>query len=238
MASVGAARATLAPRIAHAGNKKDGRQAVPSARPAALRSVPAERPRRAVLARVSTSPTDTSPAEEDGTFYWRVIKVAFRMPGWQGDGQPVLVGSGDLLGDWDPELGLKMKDCIRKEGTADVWHGFVKVPAVAEGDYKVVITRPNAVDLWMPGDDQTLPAPKPGEPRFAGPNPTAPAASTPDEPKEFIQAYPMPKSTPVADTPVADESGTAANTIVPRRVAPKTPEVGADPAALAVPEKY
>ena len=129
-----------------------------------------------------------------------------------------------------------MKDCIRKEGTADVWHGFVKVPAVAEGDYKVVITRPNAVDLWMPGDDQTLPAPKPGDPRFAGPNPTAPAASTPDEPKEFIQAYPMPKSTPVADTPVADESGTAANTIVPRRVVPKTPEAGADPAALAVPE--
>ena len=236
MASAGAARATLAPRIAHAGNKKDGRQAVPSARPAALRSVPAERPRREVLARVSTSPTDTSPAEEDGTFYWRVIKVAFRMPGWQGDGQPVLVGSGDLLGDWDPELGLKMKDCIRKEGTADIWHGFVKVPAVAEGDYKVVITRPNAVDLWMPGDDQTLPAPKPGEPRFAGPNPTAPAASTPDEPKEFIQAYPMPKSTPVADTPVADESGTAANAIVPRRVAPKTPEARADPAALAVPE--
>jgi len=106
MASAGAARATLAPRIAHAGNKKDARcQVVPSA---PLRSAPAERPRRAVLARVSPSPADTSPAEEDGEVYWRVIKVAFRMPGWQGDGKPVLVGSGDLLGDWDPELGLKV----------------------------------------------------------------------------------------------------------------------------------
>ena len=43
---------------------------VPSA---PLRSAPAERPRRAVLARVSTSPADTSPAEEDGEVYWRAI---------------------------------------------------------------------------------------------------------------------------------------------------------------------
>ena len=237
MASAGAARATLAPRIAHAGNKKDARcQVVPSA---PLRSAPAERPRRAVLARVSTSPADTSPAEEDGEVYWRVVKVAFRMPGWQGDGKPVLVGSGDLLGDWDPELGLKVKDCIRKEGTADTWHGFVKVPAAAEGDYKVVITRPDAVDVWMPDDNQTLPEPTPGEPRFKAPAPGAPAAATDAEPQQFVQAYPMPKSTPVADAPVADESGTAANTIVPRRSAPnkapKADDVESESAALAVP---
>ena len=89
---------------------------------------------------------------------WRVAKLTFRMPDWSGDGDPVIVGAGDAMGDWDPELGLELRGCVRDpSGDPDLWCGFCKLPAGATGEYKVVVRRDDAVDQWMP-DEGEIPA--------------------------------------------------------------------------------
>ena len=86
---------------------------------------------------------------------WRVAKLTFRMPDWSGDGDPVIVGAGDAMGDWDPELGLELRGCVRDpSGDPDLWCGFCKLPAGATGEYKVVVRRDDAVDQWMPDEGE------------------------------------------------------------------------------------
>ena len=75
------------------------------------------------------------------------------MPGWTGEGRALVVGSAPALGDWDPDVGLELRGCQRDpSGAPDAWTGLVKLPAGAEGEYKVVIRASDQVDRWSPDD--------------------------------------------------------------------------------------
>ena len=68
------------------------------------------------------------------------------------------MGSAPALGDWDPDVGLELRGCQRDpSGAPDAWTGLVKLPAGAEGEYKVVIRASDQVDRWSPDDNALLP---------------------------------------------------------------------------------
>ena len=126
------------------------------------RDAPAPLARRApsLVARSSSAEAErgTAPAEGDAPSSDRVVRLAFTMPGWTGEGRALVVGSAPALGDWDPDVGLEMRGCQRDpSGAPDAWTGLVKLPAGAEGEYKVVIRASDRVDRWSPDDNALLP---------------------------------------------------------------------------------
>ena len=126
------------------------------------RDTPAPLSRRAasLVARSSSAEAErgTDPAEGDAPSSDRVVRLAFTMPGWTGEGRALVVGSAPALGDWDPDVGLELRGCQRDpSGAPDAWTGLVKLPAGAEGEYKVVIRASDQVDRWSPDDNALLP---------------------------------------------------------------------------------
>ena len=88
----------------------------------------------------------------------RVVQVAFTMPGWAGEGTALLVGSGPLLGDWDPDVGRELRGCQRDpSGSPDAWTGLVKLPSNTNGEYKVVIRTSDKMDQWSQDDNAQIP---------------------------------------------------------------------------------
>ena len=110
----------------------------------------------------ASSITSGIPGETASDSY-RVVKLTFPMPRgeWDGiEGVAVVVGAGDLLGDWDPLHGAELHKVIRSDDRPDgceIWSGFVALPEAAVGDFKVVVRRADRVDLWSPGPDLVLP---------------------------------------------------------------------------------
>ena len=111
---------------------------------------------------LASSITSGIPGETASDSY-RVVKLTFPMPRgeWDGiEGVAVVVGAGDLLGDWDPLLGAELHKVIRSDDRPDgdeSWSGLVALPEAAVGDFKVVVRRADRVDLWSPGPDLVLP---------------------------------------------------------------------------------
>ena len=126
------------------------------------RDAPAPLARRAasLVARSSSAEAErgTAPTEGDAPATDRVVRLAFSMPDWTGEGEALVVGSAPALGDWDPDVGLELRGCQRDpSGAPDAWTGLVKLPAGAEGEYKVVIRARDAVDRWSPDENRILP---------------------------------------------------------------------------------
>ena len=81
------------------------------------RDAPAPLARRAasLVARSSSAEAErgTAPTEGDAPATDRVVRLAFSMPDWTGEGEALVVGSAPALGDWDPDAGLELRGCQR-----------------------------------------------------------------------------------------------------------------------------
>ena len=102
------------------------------------RDAPAPLARRAasLVARSSSAEAErgTAPTEGDAPATDRVVRLAFSMPDWTGEGEALVVGSAPALGDWDPDVGLELRGCQRDpSGAPDAWTGLVKLPRRRRG---------------------------------------------------------------------------------------------------------